>query len=375
MRSFVLRHGVLVGIALLAVGTSVYFIVDIITRDPLEGLTLATVEEGVVETIVSVSGITRSRNTAELAFPSTGIVAAVPVIEGDVVEAGTILATLGSSREVANLQKAEAELAIAEAALQELRSGTRAEARAVTSASVAAAREEVERARAAGDLDVANATRALYSNNLVARSTNLSEAAPAPIISGTYRCDTPGTYTLSVYSSGSNSGFSMRLSGLESGTYPVGVDQATTFGTCGLFAQFAPDETYHNSIWTIEIPNTTSVSYINLKNALADAKSTKDNSVAAAEEALTLAERRQSLENASPLSTEIRTAEARVAQARASLTELTATLADRSIVAPFAGTVTTVDILPGETAPLTPVITLLATDAFEVIARIPEIDI
>nr|MCU0678596.1 HlyD family secretion protein [Candidatus Paceibacterota bacterium] len=33
------------------------------------------------------------------------------------------------------------------------------------------------------------------------------------------------------------------------------------------------------------------------------------------------------------------------------------------------------DILPGETAPLTPVITLLATDAFEVIARIPEIDI
>jgi multidrug efflux pump subunit AcrA (membrane-fusion protein) len=375
MRSFVLRHGVLVGIALLAVGTAVYFVIDVITRDPLEGLTLATVEEGVVESIVSVSGITRSRNTAELAFPSSGIVAAVPVIEGDTVEAGTILATLGSSREAANLEKARAELAIAEAALQNLQSGTRSEARAVTAASVAAAREEIARARTVGDLAVANATRALYSGDLTARSTNPFEAAPAPVITGTYRCSAAGTYTLSVYNSGAESGFSMQVSGLETGTYSVGIDQATSFGSCGLFAQFADNETYHNTTWTIEIPNTGSANYTTLKNALDVAITNRTNTIAAATEALTIAERRQSLENASPLQTEIRTAEARVAQAKASLAELTSTLADRSIVAPFAGTVTTVDILPGETAPTTPVITLLAADAFEVIARIPEIDI
>lgn len=118
MRSFVLRHGVIVGIALLAVGSSVFFLINVLTRDPLEGLTLTTVETGIVESIVSVSGVTKSRNTAELAFPTSGVVAAVPVKEGDRVEAGTILATLGSTREVANLEKAQADLAIAEANLE-----------------------------------------------------------------------------------------------------------------------------------------------------------------------------------------------------------------------------------------------------------------
>ncbi len=103
MRSFVLRHGVIVGVALVAIGSCVFFLINVLTRDPLEGLTQATVETGVVESIVSVSGVTRSRNTAELAFPTQGVVAAVPVKEGETVEAGTILATLGSALE-ANYQ-------------------------------------------------------------------------------------------------------------------------------------------------------------------------------------------------------------------------------------------------------------------------------
>jgi HlyD family secretion protein len=45
------------------------------------------------------------------------------------------------------------------------------------------------------------------------------------------------------------------------------------------------------------------------------------------------------------------------------------------MVAPFAGTITSVDIFPGETVTATPVVTLLAESAFELTARIPEIDI
>jgi HlyD family secretion protein len=375
MRSFVLRHGVIVGIALLLLGTSFFYLVSFLTRDPLAGLTLATVETGIVESIVSVSGVTRSRNTAELAFPTSGVVAAVPVKEGDRVEAGTILATLGSAREVANLDKARADLAIAEANLESLIRGVRPEARAVTSASVEAARAEVERVTKETNQAVDNARRALYSNSLATESNNPFESSPAPVITGTYRCTEPGVYTLRVYNSGAVSGYSLGLTGLETGTYSVGIDQPAPFGNCGLQAQFADNETYHNTTWQIEIPNTRSSTYITLKNALDLALTNRDNAIAAANEALRLAEKKQSLENANPLTTDIKTAEARVAQARAALTEIGATLREHSIVAPFAGQVTAVDILPGETAPTTPVITLLAADAFEVVARVPEIDI
>lgn len=375
MRSFVLRHGVIVGVALVAIGSCVFFLINVLTRDPLEGLTQATVETGIVESIVSVSGVTRSRNTAELAFPTQGVVAAVPVKEGETVEAGTILATLGSAREVANLDKARADLAIAEANLENLIRGVRPEARAVTSAGVEAARAEVERVTKESNQAVDNARRALYSSALAAESTDPFESSPAPTITGTYRCTEPGTYTLRVYNSGAASGYSLGLTGLETGTYSVGIDQPVPFGTCGLQAQFADNETYQNTTWQIEIPNTRSSLYITLKNTLDLALTSRDNAIATAGEALRLSEKKQSLENANPLNTDIKTAEAKVAQARAALTEIGATLSDRSIVAPFAGQVTAVDILPGETAPNTPVITILAADAFEVVARVPEIDI
>ncbi len=375
MRSFVLRHGVIVGIALLAVGSCVFFLINILTRDPLEGLTLTTAESGVVESIVSVSGVTKSRNTAELAFPTSGVVAAVPVKEGDRVEAGAILATLGSTREVANLEKAQADLAIAEANLENLLRGVRPEARAVTSAGVDAAKAEIIRVTKENNLAVENARRALYSTILAAESLDPFESSPAPTISGTYRCAEPGTYTLRIYNSGALSGYSLGLTGLETGTYSVGIDQPAPFGSCGLQAKFTDGENYHNSTWQVEIPNTRSASYVTLKNALDLALTKRDNEIASAEEALRLAERKQSLENANPLSTETKTAEAKVQQARAALAEIGGTLRDRSIVAPFGGQVTTVDILPGETAPTTPVITLLAADAFEVVARVPEIDI
>ena len=375
MRSFVLRHGVIVGVALVAIGSCVFFLVNVLTRDPLEGLTQATVETGVVESIVSVSGVTKSRNTAELAFPTSGVVAAVPVKEGDRVEAGAILATLGSTREVANLEKAQADLAIAQANLENLIRGVRPEARAVTYVGVEAARAEVERVTKESNQAIDNARRALYSSVLAAESTDPIESSPAPIISGTYSCTEPGIYTLRVYNSGAASGYSLGLTGLETGTYSVGIDQPAPLGTCGLQAQFADNETYHNTTWEIEIPNTRSSTYITLKNALDLTLTSRDNAIATANEALRLAEKKQSLENATPLATDIRTAEAKVAQARAALTEIGAALADHSIIAPFAGQVTTVDIVPGETAPTAPVITLLSADAFEVVARVPEIDI
>jgi HlyD family secretion protein len=375
MRSFVLQHKLLISGALIAVSIVVYLVVTSLTRDPLQDLTLATVETGIVEQIVSVSGVTKSNNAADLAFPSSGIVASVPVKEGDVVAAGILLATLASSQQAASLNRALADVAIAQAALSNLKNGVRSEEKAVTDITVETARADIKRVTDTENLAVENAKKALYSAALIARTDNKNTDATPPTISGVYQCKTPGAYSLRVYNSSSQSGYSVTVSGLESGTYSVGTTQPVAFGDCGLFAQFTAGDSYQNTIWTVEVPNSSGATYTTLRNALTAAENNRTVAISAAKDALTLATQKQTLQNADPVAADVYAAEARVAQARAGVAEITATLADRSIIAPFAGTVTSVDILPGETAGSAPVITLLATDGFEIIARIPEIDI
>ena len=375
MWRFVLEHKVLIGVSVLVVlGGSVYTSITL-HKDPLSGIATSTAETGTVQSIVSISGLTKSRDTAELAFPVSGIVASIPVREGDTVAAGTLLATLASNGQVANLKKAEAGVAIAKNNLATLLAGTRNEAREVTTAAVASAEAEVHRITTSQKILVDNARHALYSNHLVARSSRTDEDAPAPTITGTYQCDQAGTYTIELYDSAAASGYSFNLSGLETGTYPISTNQANPLGTCGLYVQISPYTSYSNTTWTIEVPNPSDSSYVALKNALMLAEQTASSAIASANEALTLAKRKQSLENANATPENIAAATANVAAAEATLAEVTAALADRSIIAPFTGIVTSVSILAGETAPLTPVITLLSTSTYEAVARVPEIDI
>jgi len=68
-------------------------------------------------------------------------------------------------------------------------------------------------------------------------------------------------------------------------------------------------------------------------------------------------------------------ANANIMSANARIARIDAQLADRTIRAPFGGTVTNIEILPGETVTTAPIVTILAAGDFELTARIPEIDI
>lgn len=343
-------------------------------RAPAEEV-VAVVESGPVRQLVSVSGVAEAEQTAELAFPVTGIVESVNVKIGDEVQTGDLLVTLDSRALYADRQDAAAAVSRAVANRNELLSGPTNSARELTTETVTSALAALETTRNNEAQKVTNAYRNLLSADLTATSDDIDEDATPPTIGGTYTCDTEGTYVIDVFSSSAASGYSYRLSGIESGTYTASTEQAIPLGTCGLRIQFDPTSKYSRSQWSIEIPNTKSSSYVSNRNAHALAVTQAESAIAVAEQAVTLAESDATNQNAPARSEAVTRADAEVAQAQARLNRIDATIADRMLRAPFTGTITEIDILPGETVTSEPVLTLLANSDFEVTARIPEIDI
>ncbi len=334
----------------------------------------ASVGTGTVSKVISVSGTMNATKSADLSFSSGGIVETIAVHEGDVVAQGTELVTLERDALMAEYQDAYGALLIAQADQRELTTGIRPEERAVNDTKVAIAKEELARVTKSSNDKVANAYRTLLSSDLVARPVDKDNDDTAPTITGTYTC-TEGTYTLSVFRSGSQSGYSYRLSGLESGTYTAYTETPGSLGVCGLLIQFATDVSYGSEDWTITIPNTESSTYVTNNNAYILAQTEHANAIESAAQALKLAEQNAALDTATPREEALTRENARVLQAEARVQKIKANLKDRVLVAPFPGTVTHIEPVVGETVGTLPVVTMISRDVFELTALVPEIDV
>lgn len=335
----------------------------------------AIVDSGTVTQTVAVSGRVETSLLATLGFPTGGIVESLNVSVGEQIQAGEILGTLESRTLAADRLDALAALATAEANRNELFVGVTSEARFVTEETVRNREAALERTRLEQTQTIENARRVMYSSGLIARTNRSNELATPPVVSGTYTCEEAGTYYIAPYRSGGDSGYSYRVTGLETGTYIAATAQPAPFGSCGLFLQFTPDDQYNNSVWEITIPNTTSALYIPNLNAYELAKIAAESKITLAERELELAKANAANTTAPARAEAVARANAAVAQAEARLARADAQLRDRSLRAPFTGTVTSVDTTAGEMVGTTPVITLVAESDFTVIARIPEIDI
>jgi HlyD family secretion protein len=371
----ILLHRYLYITGALVMGLFVILMIIGVGKSNQTDLITATVESGSVRQLVSVSGIAEAKRTAELAFPTGGIVREVSVETGSIVAPGEVLVTLDTQSLLADRQDALGALTRAQADLAELRAGPTATARTTTAETVITKEIALAETKETEQQKITNAYRALLSDDLIAYTNDIDQDAPAPTISGTYTCNEEGTYLLSVFSSQADSGYSFYLSGLETSTYPVGTEQPGPLGACGLQILFAGDGRYARSEWLIDIPNTRSSSYTTNYNAYILALSQANNAITLAEQALTLATSEAVDQNAPSRPEAITRAEASVTQAAARLSRIDTAIAERTITAPFAGVVTDIDILPGETVTTLPVVTLLATSEFIVKARIPEIDI
>ena len=363
-----------IGLALIVIAFALFVLIQTIWhRDP--NWITAIVEKGAVTETVSVSGFIEAKNTAELTFPTLGTVTEVFVNEGQQVTQGEVLATLASTQLVALRNDATAQLRIAQAQYDKLIEGASDEVRATSNTTVQNAQKNLERIMSEEKEKVTQARKQLLSSALIAQATDSNEDAAAPLVTGSYTCDREGTYELEVYNSNAQSGFSYKYTGLESGTSPAGLDQPASLGACGLYLQFSDGDSYNLSTWTIPIPNTQSTAYITNANTYALALEKQANAVAQANDVLLLAQLQAKEVSATARPEEVREAAAIVDKAYANIASVDAQMDDRSIVAPFDGIVTNVAIIAGETAPNTPVITMLKKDAFELKARIPEIDV
>jgi len=331
---------------------------------------------GDVSVLVSVSGTAEARRASHLGFPTIGVVKNILKEEGDTVSKGEIIASLGQETLDAEYTDALAYLKFEKAAKSELLRGPRTENQTVTRTNVSIAEENLDRVKAEQENLVENARRVFLSSSLEAFPQNKDSADVAPIVSGSYSCDTEGTYTLSLFPSNTKSGYSYRLSGLESGTYSAYTGTSAALGSCGLVIQFEEGENYRIQNWTISIPNTQSTSYIANLNAYKLSLQQQKNAVEAAEQTLILAEKTQTRDNAPATEEAINQANARIEQAEARLRAVESKIADFTIRAPFDGVITNIDFRVGEVGSAANAITIAAIgDGYVLTARIPEVDI
>jgi len=361
-------------IAIGIIGFVLAMLLGLTNRTPLPPTTV-TADTEPVRRLVSVSGVVESEQTARLQFPLSGVVRDVLVRIGSQVTAGATLATLNLSTLAADRTDALATLKSAVTNRDELFTGITSAARDVSEEMVRSKVLALERTKIEQAQLIENARQTLLSSGLTVRASNPNEQSLAPTVSGTYSCEQTGTYRLSIYNSNSESGYSFRVSGLETGTYDVTTNQPGAFGNCGLFLQFSPGDRFTNSNWEITIPNPSSPTFIPNQNAYELAKINAESRIRAAEQELLLAEANARNTTAPARAEAVARANAAIEQAEARVARIDALIAERSLTAPFTGTVTAIDLQPGETATAGSGITLIATTDFTVVARIPEIDI
>lgn len=306
---------------------------------------IITVEKrDVVETVV-LSGTVEADIVSDLGFEASGVVRDVFVSVNDVVSQGAVLARLGLGTLQAELQSAQANVVIKKAQV----------ANTVTSLDTVIEKQNTL---------VANTLIEMLSDDLVAEAQGSTYTQTPPMITGRY-VGKPGTYKVRIESGIQESKETLRVFNLEN-IEPILIHKTgpTPLGTKGLFISFPDDiSSYDDTTWYVSIPNQKSISYAANYSAYQTA----------------LDERRRAIEDAEA---ELRTqqagssiAEAELAQAQSEVMRVESQIRERTLVAPFNGIVTAVNIDPGESAVVgASSVSLISQGGFGVKINLPEID-
>jgi RND family efflux transporter MFP subunit len=166
-------------------------------------------------------------------------------------------------------------------------------------------------------------------------------------ISGTYTGTTEGEYAISIYPTSSGYSFTANKGG---NTWSGAVStNPTALGNEGLYIAFSSvTRLSGNEKWTVKMPNTKAANYLAYYNAYQTALTSRQTAVNAATSALESAESALALTKAGATAEQIKSQEAVVEQAQATVENITVQLNKTIIRSPISGTVSSLSAKYGE---------------------------
>jgi multidrug efflux pump subunit AcrA (membrane-fusion protein) len=312
---------------------------------------IANIQNGTDSTSSSaVLGTFTDGQEVSLAFPKGGRVSNVYVKAGDGVHKGQILANLASTDAQGAVNQASAQLQVAKANYNKILSGATGTDIDVFKAAVAKAQTNVDATKATQVTLVANAYRTVLNSSLQALYSGNNDTGSyiLPTVSGTYTCDTEGTYTLKTYAS--SGGISINYSGVETGTLLLNTIPRP-MGACGLFVSVdAGKDIQTNAEYSIRIPNKNAANYNSNYSAYQAAVSTQSQATVAAASDLNQAITMLTSKQATARPEDVAIAKAQVDSATGALEITEGQYSNNFISAPTEGIITVVNIHPGEIA-------------------------
>ena len=268
----------------------------------------------------------------------------VSVQNGSHVEGGTVLVSFDKSDAYVDTQASAVAVASAELSLSEAKKSA-----VDPNTNIANLKNQIlgfEKTIADAALDTRTALINFLNTDLEIvpssdRYTTQSDRT-YPTISGRYESTIEGTYTVSVFSSNAESGFSYRVTGLESKTAPIIFNKAIDLGTRGLKLTF-PINSKSGDVWVISLPNKNIAAYAqnqtDYKQAVADIeKAVRDAQVSLANAKVELGTLERT-DTSTYRDLAVSEASASLAEARQRLSQNYDVVQERDIVAPFSGTV------------------------------------
>lgn len=332
-----------------------------------------TVKKQNLKLTVLATGQVVSSTDLGLSFKSGGIVSRVNVKEGSKVSAGTILASLSQSDQVASLTQAQGALAQARANYQKVLAGASSEDVAVTQVALDNAKLSLTNTILQQQVLVDNAYKILLNSGIAAIAGSGNSGVTAATISGAYTSTQQGMYKFSVYTTGGAMRFI--LEGLETGGGLVSASPQP-LGSRGLYLQFSDITPASGNIWTVTIPNTQASGYVANYNAYQAALQTQTSAVATAQNTVASAQAALDLKKAQARPADLAAAEAQILTAQGQLLAAQAAWENTNIRAPSSGTITSVDIKVGEQAtPSKVVLVLLDVGSLYIEAQVSEANI
>ena len=385
------------------------------------GYVTAAVERRDLRQIVEAAGTVESTQAIDLSFVGAGPVASVPAKVGVVVKAGTLLASLASQKQEAQVAVAQGALLAAQADLQGVTSGASSEALAVAAQQVAQAQASLAAAESAQrtltqqrDADGINWRTSLaqsVDSNLFVANRAADEAHN--VLTNDEASDLFAITSVSDYGRvmGDDTVLHNLLAQVVAEVAAMNrTDDASLIATAGrvidgldgtqrllsdtltllrrLYATVQFTQTELDALKTIVATQQTAASagivaldgtrstLVNGNASYVSQLDAASSAVTAAQSALAVAQAQQRSTAAPARSFELAQAQARVAQAQGDLQRNVATLEDYRLRAPADGTITRVDVRVGEQAVAgQPAVSLLGSVPLQIKVKVAEADI